>query len=83
MRDAQLIPHVTAAIEEAFDADVAEAITGDDMLKPLARRLNRDYDTPEQITAAITAVAEGLDDGTADWLVEHADSPAGWVLSRI
>lgn len=84
MRAHLLAEHVTTAIKDAFEPDVAEAITTDEpMFNALVRRLSRDYDTPQAITRAIIQIADSLDDGTADWLVESANSPAGWFISRL
>ena len=85
MRMSTLMPFLADLVKECFDADVAEAFIADaDMLSAVGRKLNNETDgTREGITRAVKQVADELDDGTADWLVETADSPSGWLYSRI
>lgn len=83
MRGQALIDHVTEAINDAFDEDVAEAILEDeDTVENLARHLNRTYGD-DGIQDALHQVANRMDDDTADWLVERADNPAAWLYSQV
>lgn len=84
MRRQQLIDHVTNTISAAFENDVADAILEHtDTVENLARHLGNTCGDARRITEAIDKVAQGLDDGTADWLVEAADNPAAWLYSQV
>lgn len=83
MRAAQAIERVTAQVREMFHTDVGEAIIGDtELFEAAARLLGREADTEQEITDAIAAIADGIDDGLADWLVESAEAPGGWFYSQ-
>lgn len=84
MRREQLEQAVRELVEATFDTDVAEAITEDphfgSLVGTLQRETSGDYDAMDR---AITAVANGLEDRTLDWLVDGADKPAAFIASRI
>lgn len=84
MRRAQLEQTVRELVEATFDADVAEAIVGDEAFGALASTLQReadgDYDAMDR---ALTGVANSLDDRTLDWLADGSDNPAAFIASRI
>jgi hypothetical protein len=84
MRAVQALEVVTAKVREVFDADVAEAIVGDEeMFGVAARFLGRETGTQEDAAAVVAEVAGAVDDGLADWLVEVAESPGGWFYSQV
>lgn len=83
MRNSVLTPFVTDLVTKLFDADVAEAFISGDLFPAVIRKLNTVDGTESGITRILTGIAADLDDGTADWLVEYADSPSGWLYSRI
>jgi hypothetical protein len=85
MREAQLVPFVTAEIEQRFDQDVAQALItrNPDTFANVCRQLNRTHDGDEtDMSTALEAIAEDVDDGLADWLA-HAENPAAWLYKQL
>jgi hypothetical protein len=82
MREAQALQHLTDAVRATFDDDVADSIIGDCEMFAAAARLVRPM-TPHDLDQAVRAIFMEIDDGFADWLAGVADSPAGWLYSRL
>ncbi|MGW4801502.1 hypothetical protein ACWEPC_54710 [Nonomuraea sp. NPDC004297] len=74
-----------AAVRKHFPSDVADAITGDheDAQAAAIRCATYAADTPDDLDAAVKAIAALVDDRTADWLVEDANSPAAWLAAQL
>lgn len=88
MRRAQLTEFVTNLVTNTWtgeDADVAEAVLSDkDAVAALAFRLqDAGGSTPDGLTQAWNHVVSQLDDNQLDWMVNSADSPAGFLASRV
>lgn len=90
MRKAQLREFVTGLVTSTWagdrdNADVAESVLADeDAFGALVFRLQQAGGTDEAgLTAAWTELVDQLDDGTLDFLAERADSPAGFLASRV
>jgi hypothetical protein len=69
-------------VEERLDEDVADVLIEGEMFEAAARTLAQDLDE-QGLTEVVTEVIEGIDDGTADWLVSQAESPSAWFFSRM
>lgn len=86
MRAQQAIETTTKLVLGLFMPDledVAKAIIADaDAFAGAATTLGRDS-TAEQMAEVIRAIRGDVDDRTADWLAEAADSPGAWFYSRI
>jgi hypothetical protein len=84
MRAATATDALTSAVRTHFAADVADVITSDqDMFDQCARWVVGHVSDPDQLYTLIAALAQDTADSTRDWLVESADSPAGWFYSRL
>lgn len=87
MREARLHVYVTELVTNTWtgeDADVAEAVTGDEAFDVLARRLNEAGDgEPAGIATAWTDLVASLSDNDLDFLVKRADSPARVLYARV
>lgn len=84
MRLAATTDALTIAVCAHFDADVAEAITRDtEMVAAAARWLADQVRRADQVDQLIEAVAGITPDSTLDWLVDDAESPAGWLYSQL
>lgn len=88
MRKAQLHEFVTGLVTSTWtgeNADVAESVLADeDAFGALVHRLQQAGGTePDGLTAAWNAVLAQIDDSTLDFLAERADSPAGFLASRV
>ncbi len=87
MREARLHTFVTELITGTWigeDADVAEAVTGDEAFGVLARRLDEAGDgVAEGIAQAWTQLVTGLSDNDLDFLAQRAESPARVLYARL
>lgn len=84
MRAAEARKTLANQIAAHFASDVAEAFTADQtMYEQCARKLGHNVVGADEMQAVIKAIAEGVDDGLADWLAENAESPAGWLYAQI
>ncbi|WP_439423228.1 hypothetical protein [Saccharothrix sp. HUAS TT10] len=86
MRQDAAVTALTAAVTKHFPQDVADAITADeDFFAAVARYAVRDLDadTPEDFDRLVAAVAKDTEDHTLDWLADTAESPTGWLKSRL
>lgn len=88
MRKAQLREYVTGLVTATWsgeNADVAQAVTADeDAFGALVFRLQQAGGSePAGLTGAWNELVDQLDDSALDFLVERADSPAGFLASRV
>lgn len=88
MREAQLREYVTGLVTSTWTGenhDVAKAVTADeDAFGALVFRLQQAGGTdPDGLTSVWNEVVDQLDDSTLDFLAERADSPAGFLASRV
>ena len=84
MRTAQLNQRISEMVTDLFDEDVADAITECQVFDVLVAVLDRDTGGDEDaMRQLLNRVAEEINDtDTADWLVEDADKPAAFIISR-
>ncbi|MEV0382908.1 hypothetical protein [Nonomuraea sp. NPDC050643] len=85
MRAKDIPDRLWSAVRKHFPGDVAEAIIGDheDARAAAARCASYAADTPEDLDAAVKAIAAIVNDRTADWLVDDAEAPAAWLASQL
>jgi hypothetical protein len=82
VRSAQALECLTSSVRKTFDADVAEALIADAEMFDAAARLASST-SADELDAIVSAIAQTTDDGLSDWLVETADSPAGWLYGQL
>jgi L-aminopeptidase/D-esterase-like protein len=84
MRATAATEALTAALQAHFDGDVVSAFAGDqDMFEAVVRKVATEATDAAAVDRLVAAVARATEDHTLDWLVASADSPAGWLHSRI
>lgn len=85
MRAKDIPGHLWSAVRQHFPDDVADAIAGDheEARAAAVRCAGYAADTPEDLDAAVKAIASLVNDRTADWLVDGADSPAAWLAAQL
>lgn len=84
MRKSEAAAAVATAVALHFPDDVASVIKADqNMYERVIDRLGEDCADAAEVTKVLGWVAEKTEDRTKDWLVDDADSPAGWLYSKI
>lgn len=84
MRATEIPAALEKAVREHFPRDVADAITRDtDALDAAIRNAQYAVDTAEELDLLIKAIASGVNDRLADWLVSTAAAPAAWLARQV
>lgn len=84
MRKAEAAEALGKSLKNHFPSDVAAAITNDsNMFDRIVANVVRGEVEATTLDGRIDVVASDTNDGTKDWLVDTADSPAGWLYGQM
>jgi molybdopterin biosynthesis enzyme len=84
MRKSEAAGAVATAVAKHFPEDVAEAIKLDqEMYDAVIYRASTDCGDADEIDQVLAEIGSDLEDRTKDWLVDGADSPAGWLYAKM